>query len=76
MALGQEQNSGEINYPGTYKDPASGAELTVTMEAGADALARLGWVRLEDAEPNQTKVPEKTPSTKPNPSGAKAKVVK
>jgi hypothetical protein len=76
MALGQEQNSGEINYPGTYRDNASGAELTVTMEAGADALARLGWVRLEDAEPNQTKVPEKKADTKPNASGVKMKSVK
>lgn len=76
MALGEERNSGEINYPGTYKDPASGAELTVTMEAGADALARLGWVRLEDAEPNQTKIPENKTDKVPNVSGVKAKSVK
>ncbi len=76
MALGQEQNTGSINYPGTYRDNASGAELTVTMEAGADALSRLGWVRLEDAEPNQTKVPEKKTVTKPNASGVKSKTVK
>lgn len=76
MALGQEQNTGEINYPGTYRDPRSGAELSVTMEAGADALARMGWVRLEDAEPNQTKIPEKTAEAKPNASGAKMVSVK
>ena len=38
-----EQNSGAINYPGTYKDPVSGAELEVSTEPGADALVRLGW---------------------------------
>jgi len=64
MALGEEKNTGDINYPGTYRDPLSGAELTVTMEAGADALARLGWKRLEDAEPEQTKVPEKPEKAK------------
>ncbi len=38
-----EQNTGAINYPGTYKDPESGTELEVSTEPGADALARLGW---------------------------------
>ncbi len=71
MALGEEKNSGKINFPGTYRDPESGAKLTVTMEAGADALARLGWVRLEDAKPNQTKIPEKKERKTPNPSGVK-----
>lgn len=55
MALGQEQNTGEINYPGTYKDPQSGAVLTVTMEAGADALARLGWIRQDDEAEDKKK---------------------
>ena len=37
MALGQEQNTNKVNEPGLYKDPQSGAELTVTMYAAADA---------------------------------------
>lgn len=45
-----EQNTGTINHPGTYQDPQSGAILTVTMEPGADALVRLGWVRIEDED--------------------------
>ena len=48
MALGQEQNTNGINEPGLYKDPQSGAELEVTMHAGADALARMGWQRIAD----------------------------
>lgn len=55
-----EQNTGDINYPGTYQDPQSGAILTVTMEAGADALARLGWVRIEDEDVvEEFKLPDK-----------------
>lgn len=49
-----EQNTGDINYPGTYQDPQSKAILTVTMEPGADALVRLGWVRIEDEEVTET----------------------
>lgn len=52
MAFGSEQNSGKINLPGVYKDPQSGAILTVTMETGADALARLGWERIADYDPD------------------------
>lgn len=46
---GQQEVNGDIkdprksNEPGTYKDPESGAEATVTMSAGADALVRMGW---------------------------------
>lgn len=47
MAFGQEQNTGKINEPGVYRDPESGKELEVSMEAAADALVRLGWVRQE-----------------------------
>jgi hypothetical protein len=50
MALGDERNTYKENVPGTYKDPQSGAELTVPMPAGADALARLGWV-LQETKP-------------------------
>ena len=59
MALGSEQNSGDINLPGTYKDPVSGAELTVSMEAGADALVRLGWVYVKPSNDDKsTKIDE------------------
>lgn len=44
----------EPNDPGTYKDPESGAESTVTMPAGADALVRMGWVRIADLQGNKT----------------------
>lgn len=46
---GQEEVTGDLRDPrqpeavGTYRDPESGAELEVTMGAGADALARMGW---------------------------------
>lgn len=53
MAFGQEQNTGTINHPGTYKDPKSGAILTVNMAAGADALVRLGW----ELQPESPKTP-------------------
>lgn len=42
------------NEPGTYKDPESGAESTVTMGAGADALVRMGWTRIKDLQGNKT----------------------
>lgn len=57
MALGQEDNTYKINEPGRYKDPASGAELTVTMHAGADALVRLGWERIGDVTEEDIKDP-------------------
>lgn len=57
-----EQNTGDINYPGTYQDPQSKAILTVTMEAGADALVRLGWVRIEDEDVTVTYKEGETPS--------------
>lgn len=38
----------EVSQPGTYTDPESGAELTVTMGSGADALVRMGWVLKEN----------------------------
>lgn len=57
---GQTELTGDIHDPrdpnpaGTYKDPQSGAESTVTMSAGADALVRMGWVRIADIEGNKT----------------------
>lgn len=62
MAFGQEENTGNINLPGTYKDPQSGKELHVIHNAGADALARLGWVRQADAEGVEAPNPELTPA--------------
>lgn len=53
---GQQEVIGDINnpqapnIPGTYKDPQSGAEATVVMPAGADALVRLGWVLMAPLE--------------------------
>jgi hypothetical protein len=46
---GQAEVNGDLRDPrdsehiGLYRDPASGAELEVTMPAGADALVRMGW---------------------------------
>ena len=78
MALGEERNTYEENLPGRYKDPQSQAELTVTMHAGADALVRLGWVRIGDVEEDQIKDPyaeaEKTEApAKEEPAKAKVK---
>jgi hypothetical protein len=52
---GELKNARDSEPTGTYKDPQSGAELTVTMGAGADALVRMGWV-LQD---NVTKKEDK-----------------
>jgi hypothetical protein len=35
---------------GTYKDPESGAEATVVMPAGADALVHMGWKLIKPLE--------------------------
>lgn len=46
---GQQEVTGDLTdprnsaRPGTYVDPQSGKELSVTMGAGADALVRMGW---------------------------------
>lgn len=51
---GQQEVNGELKNPrasneaGTYRDPESGVELEVTMPAGADALARMGWKHVRD----------------------------
>ena len=59
-----EQNTGQINVPGTYKDPESGEVLSVVMAAGADALVRLGW-ELIDVEPSKEEVkPQKAVDAK------------
>lgn len=40
----------QMNEPGTYKDPVSGAVVTTVMHAGADALVRMGFVLQEDTK--------------------------
>jgi len=57
MALGQEQNTYQINEPGKYYDPESKKSLVVTMHAGADALARMGWQRVGDVTDEDIKDP-------------------
>lgn len=81
MALGQEQNTNKVNEPGAYKDHQSGAELTVTMYAAADALVRLGWERIGDVDPEQLKDPyaevkEEVEAEAPAEPKTKAKVKK
>ena len=46
--IGDINNPQTPNNPGQYRDPESGAELEVTMNAGADALVRMGWERVGD----------------------------
>ena len=49
---GQQESTGDGQAPeqtGTYKDPISGKQLTVTMPAGADALVRLGWELVDES---------------------------
>lgn len=62
MAFGQEENAGNINRPGVYKDPQSGVESTVIHNAAADALARMGWIRQEDAPDAPASDPTLTPA--------------
>lgn len=45
---GELKNPRDANPPGTYRDPESGVELEVTMSAGADALARMGWKHIRE----------------------------
>lgn len=61
MAFGQEENTNAVNTGGRYKDPQSGKELEVVHNAGADALVRLGWVRVGDAASGPTN-PDHTPA--------------
>lgn len=61
---GQPEVTGDLANPrdsnplGTYKDPESGAELEVTMGAGADALARLKWDHVKHLDAPAKAVPE------------------
>lgn len=61
-----ERNTNQYNPPGTYKDPESGVELSVTMDAGADALVRMGWKLIPETETESNqpkKVEDLVPST-------------
>lgn len=57
---GQTEVTGDLRDPrapeplGLWRDPESGAELEVTMGAGADALARLGWKHIRDLDAGET----------------------
>jgi hypothetical protein len=62
MAFGQEENTSEINLPGTYTTPDGTKELTVIHNAAADALVRMGWIRKADAEGQDAPDPERTPA--------------
>ena len=46
IGIGNEGNTSTINEPGLYFDPVSEKEETVFMTAAADALVRMGWVRV------------------------------
>lgn len=47
IGVGNEGNSSTVNEPGLYFDPVSEKEEEVFMTAAADALVRMGWVRVE-----------------------------
>lgn len=47
IGVGNEGNSSTVNEPGLYFDPVSEKEEHVFMHAAADALVRMGWVRVE-----------------------------
>ena len=54
IGIGNEGNPAGVNEPGLYFDPESEKELTVSHNAAADALVRMGWVRVQfDAEGNR-----------------------
>lgn len=46
IGIGNEGNTVKINEPGVYFDPESEKELEVFHNAAADALVRMGWVRV------------------------------
>lgn len=54
IGVGNEGNTNKINEPGLYFDPQSEKESEVFHTAAADALVRMGWVRVEfDDEGNR-----------------------
>lgn len=46
IGVGNEGNTSQVNEPGLYFDPQSEKELEVFHTAAADALVRMGWVRI------------------------------
>lgn len=46
IGVGNEGNTATINMPGLYFDPQSEKELEVFHTAAADALVRMGWVKV------------------------------
>lgn len=54
IGIGNEGNTSQVNEPGLYFDPVSEKESEVFHNAAADALVRMGWVRVEfDDEGNR-----------------------
>ena len=54
IGVGNEGNTSKVNEPGLYFDPESEKEIEVFHRAAADALVRMGWVKVEfDAEGNR-----------------------
>lgn len=46
IGIGNEGNTSQVNEPGLYFDPVSEKESEVFHNAAADALVRMGWVRV------------------------------
>lgn len=46
IGVGNEGNTSTVNEPGLYFDPVSEKESEVFHYAAADALVRMGWVRV------------------------------
>lgn len=46
IGIGREGNTAHINEPGLYFDPVSEKESEVFHTSAADALVRMGWVRV------------------------------
>lgn len=57
IGVGNEGNSSQVNFPGTYWDPQSNKESEVFHNAAADALVRMGWVMIRDADGNEVEDP-------------------
>lgn len=53
IGVGNEGNSNQVNFPGTYYDPQSQKQSEVFHNAAADALVRMGWVMIKDAQGNK-----------------------
>ncbi len=47
IGIGNEGNTSKVNEPGLYFDPQSEKEIEVFHTAAADAVVRMGWVKVE-----------------------------